>query len=121
MTALAAHRLVAVPGLAELQADPAILSRLPLDVLVDLRRQVRHLDIDLDAAITRQVVVGQPRQAQAEPDRLLSPKEAAALYSVSVRWLLEHADEIPGVRRLSKKVIRFSERTLRRYLNGVKA
>jgi hypothetical protein len=31
--------------------------------------------------------------------------------------LLDHAGEIPGVKRLSRKTIRFSERRLARYLD----
>jgi hypothetical protein len=108
--------------LAEVLADPTALDRLPSDALIGLRQRARHLIVDLDAAISRHaMLIRQPRQQQAEQDRLLSPKEAAALYGVNARWLLDHADEIPGVRRLSRKLIRFSERALRRHLNGVNA
>jgi hypothetical protein len=113
--------LAAVPTLADLQADTATLDQLPLDTLVTLRRQVRHLDVDLDAAITRLMARAEPRSAPAEPDRLLSPAQAAAMFGVKPRWLLDHADELPGARRLSRKVIRFSERALRGHLQGIKA
>ena len=53
-----------------------------------------------------------------DEDRLLSPAEAAERLGVRRRWILEHADEIPGSRRLSRKTIRFSERALSRYLAG---
>jgi hypothetical protein len=72
--------------------------------------------VDLDAATARHATsTNSPRQQHTDQDRLLSPKEAAASYGVKERWLLDHADEIPGVRRLSRKVIRFSERMLRRH------
>jgi hypothetical protein len=47
---------------------------------------------------------------------LLTPLAAAARFGVTKRWLLAHADEIPGVRRLSRKIVRFSERRLARFL-----
>ena len=53
-----ASGLAAVPTLAQVSADPTILDGLPLDVLVNLRRQIRHLDADLHAAIDRQTLSG---------------------------------------------------------------
>lgn len=117
----AAPHLAAVPELDDLIANPALAETLPLDALIRLRRLVRHLDADLDAAITGHLMRSDHRVPQPEPDRLLTATEAAAIFSVKARWLLGHADEIPGVRRLSRKVVRFSERALRRHLNGLKA
>jgi hypothetical protein len=90
--------------------------------LVDLRRLIAHLGADVDAALARHMLRGdqQPPQADAA-DGFLSPDETAIKCGVSKRWLLDHADQIPGVRRLSRKVIRFNERALRRHLNGAKA
>jgi hypothetical protein len=53
---------------------------------------------------------------ESEPERLLTPEVAATRFGVKKRWLLDHADEIPGVKRLSRKTIRFSERRLARFL-----
>jgi helix-turn-helix protein len=52
---------------------------------------------------------------------MLSPEEAAQMFGVTRRWLLERADDLPGARRLSKKVIRFSERALSRHLSKGRA
>lgn len=57
----------------------------------------------------------------APPAALLTPHEAAKQFGVSHRWLLAHADEIPGMRRLSRKTIRFNGAALRRHLNGSRA
>jgi hypothetical protein len=105
-----------IPPLLEVQADPTLLGRLPLSALVCLRRQVGHLTSDIDAALFS--VLGQSRPADDDPrvDRLLSPEAAADRFDVTRRWLLDHADEIPGVRRLSRKVVRFSEKHLERFL-----
>lgn len=44
-----------------------------------------------------------------------SPR-AADRFGVTRRWLLDHADQIPGVKRLSRKVVRFSEQHLEGFL-----
>jgi hypothetical protein len=63
-------------------------------------------------------MVRQPQQpSEGKPDRLISPEAAATRFGVRRRWLLDHANEIPGVKRLSRKTIRFSERKLARYLD----
>ena len=109
----------AVPSLAEVQQDPTILAGLSVPVIVDLRRQAGHLAADLDAALyqTMTQAGAQHHRAEVEPDRLLTPEAAAANFGVTKRWLLDHADEIPGVRRLSRKIVRFSERRLARFLD----
>jgi hypothetical protein len=108
-----------VPSLAEVQRDPTILDGLSPLAIVRLRHQVSHLAADLDAAfchaMTRTRMQG-PRAA-SEPDRLLTPDTAAERFGVTKRWLLDHAHEIPGVRRLSRKTIRFSARHLARFLD----
>ncbi len=107
-----------MPSLAEVQRDPTILTGLPLPAIVDLRRQISHLAADVDAVL-HQALTGartKDQRADAEPDQLLTPEAAAARFGVTKRWLLDHADEIPGVRRLSRKIVRFSERRLARFL-----
>jgi len=49
-------------------------------------------------------------------DRLLPPEEAAALLGVTVRWLYRHAPEFTFTRKLSRKVLRFHEAGLLRYI-----
>ncbi len=109
---------VPLPSLAEVQQDATILRRLSVAALVELRRQVSHLSADLDAAYCALTQASeQDHPSAAEPDRLLTPDAAAARFDVTKRWLLAHADEIPGVRRLSRKVVRFSARRLARFLD----
>lgn len=47
---------------------------------------------------------------------LLMPEEAASRLSVSVRWLYRHAGNLPFTRKLSRKVLRFDEAGLERWL-----
>ena len=107
-----------MPSLAEVQRDRTILTGLPLPVIVDLRRQITHLAADVDAVLYRTLteVRTKDQRSDVEPDRLLTPEAAAARFGVTKRWLLDHAEEIPGVRRLSRKIVRFSERRLARFL-----
>ena len=115
------HHAIAgpVPTLGDVQNDPSLLGRVPLAVIVDLRRQVSHLAADIDAAFFSVVVEAQRRDPppEARPDQLLTPDAAAERFGVTKRWLLGHANDIPGVKRLSRKTIRFSERRLARYLD----
>jgi hypothetical protein len=111
-------RVAGVPSLAQIATDRALLDSLPADALIQLRRECGHLREDLEAALTRFQVRPGTESPPAEPERFLSPAEAAARFGVTRRWLLEYADTIPGARRLSKKVIRFSERKLERFLAG---
>lgn len=58
-----------------------------------------------------------PKRDQRAADRLLTTREAAQLLGVKPRWLYSHAHEIPGVQRLSRRCLRFSERKLRRWMD----
>jgi len=109
---------VTMPSLAEVQRDLSILTGLPLPVIVDLRRQISHLAADVDAVLYQTLTEARTpdQRSDAEPDQLLTPDATAARFGVTKRWLLDHADEIPGVRRLSRKIVRFSERRLARFL-----
>jgi hypothetical protein len=106
------------PSLNEVMDNLALIDRLTLEALVDFRRQLRHLDAELDAGILRLMAQGsrRPRAQESEPEQLLTPEAAAARFGVKRRWLLDHASEIPGVTRLSRKTVRFSERRLARFL-----
>lgn len=105
-----------MPSLADVQQNPALLEVLSLGAIVALRRQVSHLSADIDAAFCQAMArtTTYDRPVEVPPDRLLTPAAAAERFGVSKRWLLEHAGQIPGVRRLSRKVVRFSERQLER-------
>jgi hypothetical protein len=108
-----------MPSLVELQQDPVLLEALSVTAIVALRRQVSHLAADLDAAFCQALTqtTAHDRPVETPPERLLTPEAAAERFSVSRRWLLNHAHEIAGVRRLSRKVVRFSERQLERFFN----
>ena len=93
---------VAVPGLADVLADPGVLDRLPVDVLVALRGQVRHLDVDLTMAIDRLTATG--GHQEPEMGEVLGIDEAAkrlgtspdSLYRKRQRLRLGYRDPLDG-------------------------
>jgi hypothetical protein len=108
---------IQVPSLAEVHDDPTVLLRLPLSVIVCLRRQVSHLAADIDTALFTAMGKTSPHDEPPNPDRLLTPEAAAERFGVTKRWLLAHTDQISGVKRLSRKIVRFSERSLARFFD----
>ncbi len=74
----------------------------------------------VQAALAARLAVaefGQPKGKECWPeDRLLSPREAAVRLDVPVRWLYRHASGLSFTKRLSPRVLKFSEAGLRRYL-----
>jgi len=76
---------VAVPTLAELQADPSALDRLPLDALVALRRQLRVLAADL----TARLVAGFQGDGGLGAVAVLTPARLAELWSMPAAKIRE--------------------------------
>jgi hypothetical protein len=98
------------------QRDSTLLESLSATAIVTLRRQVSYLAADLDAAFYKTMTRVKSQDSETTSDRLLTPEAAAARFGVTKRWLLDHADQF-AVRRLSRKVVRFSERHLERFFN----
>jgi hypothetical protein len=57
----------------------------------------------------------------AEPDRLLTPQQAALILGVTPSWLKDHYRRFSFHRKLSRKVIHYSEQGLRRWLAAKRA
>lgn len=53
---------------------------------------------------------------RSEPDHWFTAEETATKLNVSVRWCYDHADQL-GVRRLSRRCVRFSARAVERHMN----
>ena len=60
------------------------------------------------------------RGENPQQDRLLTVDEAADVLGVKTGWLYRHADRLPFTRKLSPKMLRFSELGLRRYLGALR-
>lgn len=57
-----------------------------------------------------------PAPPSPEPDRLLTAQQAGEIANVHPRWFYRHAKQYSFSRRLSRKVLRFSETGLRHWL-----
>jgi len=85
----------AVPSLHEVLAEPSILDRLPLAALLTLRRDVGHLGVNLDVAITRALAEPRPTApvglGSGEANRYLTIPEVSAHTGLSLSYLYEVA------------------------------
>ena len=79
----------------------------PFDLLLEQFRAIVREEIA--------VALANGNGAATENDRLLNPEEAAQILKVEVRWLYRHSKTLPFTRKLSHKVLRFSERGLLRW------
>lgn len=102
--------------LGALLADPASVRDLSPETAAGLLGDLAAVQ----AAVAGRLTAAQPPREQhpgrAVEDRLLSPQEAAAVLGVKVRWLYRHASQLPFTVRLSRKVLRFSECGVRRFM-----
>ena len=111
--------LTAVPSLDDLAADPGKAARLPGEVRQAL---ILRCAVVLSALASCPVVSTNGTERLApEPDRLLTPEEAAALLQTTVPWLYRHHKQLPFARPLSRKRLRFSEAGLGRWLAAKRA
>jgi hypothetical protein len=100
----------AVPGLPVELSDPTALDQLSLTVLVDLRRQIRHLDAEVDGAIARRAPL---EPGQPGPDAVLGVEEAArrldtsadSLYRKHKRLRLGYKDPLDGRLKFTQQEI----------------
>ena len=90
------------------------VSELAVDAIPPLLCRLSALQGALAAQLLTRADNGAP-PTLAEPDRLLSVEEAAAILNVTPQWLYRHP-RLPFVRKLSRKAFRVSETGLRRWL-----
>ena len=73
----------------------------------------------LQSLLTSRLLLDPPSRSvepAADNENWLTAEEAALILSVTPNWLYRRAKKLPFARRLSRKVLRFSESGLRRYL-----
>jgi len=107
----------ALAALRALLADPQRVDQIPPEEAATLMANLAAAQWAL-ASRLRLPAAAAPNDPPGEADRLLAPAEAAERLGVTTRWLYRHANQLPFTRRLSRKVLRFSEVGLRRYLDG---
>jgi len=78
----------------------------------------------VQAALAARVVVGTqsgPTPAPSIEDRLLTPEQLAKHFGCSKAWVYRQAPRWPFTRKLSRRVLRFSEAGLLRYVGERRA
>ena len=105
------------PGLRELLDHPELITSIPLDTIPAMLGDIEAFRIRLLARfITSHTPATPPDEKAHSTDRLLDPAQAAALMGVTIRWMYHHHRTLPFARKLSRRVLRFDEGGLRRWL-----
>ncbi len=101
-------------SLDDLLAHPERVQELPPETAVDLLARL----VPLQTVLLSRVLSSSAKtpEASSPEDRLLTVEEAARIARVSKRWLYARASNLPFTRKLSHKVVRFSEAGLRKWL-----
>lgn len=99
-----------IPDIQTLLVSPERIADLPAEEVPPLLAQL----LGIFTALISRLLVAPLQQNNRNltallNDRLLTAEEAAPILGVSPRWLYRHADKLPYTRRLSPKVLRFSE------------
>ena len=101
---------------------PKDVGKMPEEQIPALMTEIAALQQAIAARLltTPQQKSGNPDLLSTE-DMLLTAKQAAAILGVNPRWLYRHSKKFPFTRRLARKVLRFSEIGVRRYLSTKRA
>jgi hypothetical protein len=102
-------------NLAEIISDPKRAGDVQKDAIPLLMAQLVAVQ---SALLARFLTDPHSQSAQVpnnEKDILLTADQAAPLLNVTPNWLYRHARQLPFSRRLSRKVLRFSEAGIRRW------
>ena len=54
--------------------------------------------------------------AKPNPERLISPRDAASRLGVTIRWLYRNAKRLPFTRKLTARTLRFHEAGLEKFI-----
>jgi len=94
-----------VPTLDEIARDPSRAHGLPAPTLVALATLCAAAQSVIAQAQAALLLSPQarPTRNDSPDDQMLTVEEAAAMLRQSKQWLYRHADQLPFVRRLSRK------------------
>lgn len=95
--------------------EPKAIDTIPTEQLPALLAQTAALQSAIAARLLQSTGHRPPAADTPEPDRLLTPAEAAAALGVTIQWLHRHSKQLPFARKLGHKTLRFSEAGLRRW------
>jgi hypothetical protein len=106
--------------LAEILEHPEQSANIPPEVIPRLLTQIAALQAALAARLLCGSVGETEQKPALERDTLLTAEQAAPLLNVTPRWLYRHWKQLSFARRLSRKVLRFSENGIRKYQSSRK-
>ncbi len=107
------------PSLNDLLQHPDWAGEIPPEAVPPLLIQISAVQTALAARLIGSVQPDSTQLSKTEPDTLLTAEQAAKILGVNKRWLHYHWKKLPFARRLSRKVLRFSENGIQRW-NSVK-
>jgi predicted DNA-binding transcriptional regulator AlpA len=103
--------------LAELIDTPERITEIPAAAVPVLLAKLASVQSLLTSRLLLDSTTRSVEPAVTDNERLLTAKEAAPILGVTPHWLYRHAKKLPFTRRLSRKVLRFSESGIRRYMS----
>lgn len=113
--------LAAIPSLDDLARDPAHAAALAPDVARALLVRASAVTAALETALRTTAPMNGSTPADEPEDKLLSIEEAMAILHRPRWWMYAHAAQIPGARRVHKRLLLFSERRLRAWAEAERA
>jgi predicted DNA-binding transcriptional regulator AlpA len=108
------------PHLRVVLESPERIASIPQEAIRAVLGELEALRVGLLVRLLAQPTTAtspsEPGEKLRTPDRLLRPAEAAELLKVTTRWLYRHHRTLPFARKLSRRVLRFDEAGLHRWL-----
>jgi excisionase family DNA binding protein len=96
--------------------EPSRATQIPREEAVALLNQLSTLQVALLRAACSPAAPAHCDAERPSEDLMLDVDEAAALLSVTSRWLYRHAKELPFTRPISRRIVRFSRAGILRWL-----
>jgi len=95
--------------LAAIIGNPEKVGELQPEAIPALMAQLAAIQTALAAQLLSVPSGTSGSPSSIESDVLLTAEQAAAVLNVTPNWLYRHAKQLPFTRRLSRKVLRFSQ------------
>jgi predicted DNA-binding transcriptional regulator AlpA len=102
--------------LDSLLTDPSGADQVPREEALALLAELVALQAALITAASRTPAVASREVERPNEDRMLDIDEAAAMLSVSRRWLYRHGPKLPFTRPISRRIVRYSRAGIQRWL-----
>ncbi len=102
--------------LAALLTEPSRAAQVTREEAGALLAKLGTLQAALLTVMSRPSVAVHREAERPSEGRMLDVDEAAALLGVSRRWLYRHSKTLPFTRPISRKIVRYSETGIRKWL-----